>query len=1209
MTTERKRLKKSLKVAEEVEYGEYIPWDQVTDDELSLILNDLLLTNYPQDFKRRQVIDDIIDLKNLSRIEGENIVNDMKKGLFKVNWIIPMTDDYQIVYNKVDEPGIVVQKISDFEQNISDYRKSISGQNDIDNIIKAFSDFQDNLDSKNGINLTLRNTRMVWSSNTSQYRVGYEEENIKLIGIKLDPRYLLENNLIIAEYPTIDSLKLKVDMKFTKTDFPCKDHDEFHKIVENVANIYKEFVIKKSEVHQKYQSELIKLQEKISFKDNTKAIPLENTAFNKKTLENPKVEKIYGKYPYFGKYSDSDLQRNRWLFRTPDLGLIYYLMDSEKPDERTINEELDFSIRKNNLQVYINTIDRSIIQNEIKLYKLYWEIIVILGENRYKKLIEESRIKNKNVIDLLDKKELEELDKFRKEYNIRISQKDVPCDFDRLRFAFDTAYDISRKTELLSKLLEKYGRKDKKGEVMIPNPNDKNLFIYPETNNKECKSRDLACLHEYLLYIELPKAETEKEKEKIKTILEQKFENLADDETSVVCSNCGRLIRMELGDVEGIEYENDRGVIREGITTKSEYHIINKINDYLFAIGRPDFESRKLAEIIMPFVNSELKKEMGAKGYELRKEILELSYIIVILIHSILESTNRYVNVSFANVVNYTKDELIKYFIEVGKKIFGALFKKIENYKQLNIYQIISKRFDNLYQNASYITEKLKKKIKLNEALDYLHRIEDYKPIPKFDSLINKEEKRTIVDTDIFDFFTYLSEKYMNKYQNHFFKRKVGDIDLITLRQKLDDLEIIKDKEVKNTLMKYQGIFKNITNKTQTKMKLKYIGGRISQDIIKIKIIKSDEDIKKSIINYFLKRALDGTPQEFTFAGYSLIDGRNIETLMTPDTEEFKVMEKKFLELKKIDKGKPNDIYEYKYNEIKIPKEYKDLIEINEKNIKDYVNKILIKTYLLSFAKSGSSESSLEETEDVNSEKLFNFLSELGVYNNQKNEEFERAHDDKEKIRIEHKFEKMRKDLLRQYLTDIFVQLQILRDKQNLINIKNMVGLQFLEKYVNFDEDFKKVKYNYTLDDVDMISRLTDISDKKKGNILQNLFMNLLINNAGISSDVNSYFMEFIINLYKYYQVFDVSQREKDENYRNNDENIFNTIKTINNITDEDRVDLDIDFVDLKKVTNPLDFNDIIKKVEDHRTRINNEQIYDGEYDFEDEEFEIGGDL
>jgi len=257
----------------------------------------------------------------------------------------------------------------------------------------------------------------------------------------------------------------------------------------------------------------------------------------------------------------------------------------------------------------------------------------------------------------------------------------------------------------------------------------------------------------------------------------------------------------------------------------------------------------------------------------------------------------------------------------------------------------------------------------------------------------------------------------------------------------------------------------------------------------------------------------------------------------------------------------------------------------------------------MNISKSSSSESSIEEVESFSKDKFSTFLLELGSYDNPKEEEFIRAKDDKEKIRIERKYEKLRKDNLRQYLTDLLISTEILKNKQNTINVKNLQGLKYLEKYLQFEDTFKKVKLDYSIDQIDKISRIQDLSDKKKGNVLLNIFIYTLINNSVIDANINSFFSEFVMKLYDMNRVFNMTQAEKDDKNRKDEDDIFNTIKKITYITDEERVENDISFIDLRKITDPQDFQDIIKRVEDHRTRIQNEQDYE-DIDFFDEEFE-----
>jgi hypothetical protein len=1204
MNVERKKLKTSIKVGQrtqDTQYGEYIPWDQLNDDDLSKILNEQLQPYYQQNFMRSQVINDIIKLHNVLSLEAENIILDMKKGLFNVNWIIPITDDLKIVFNKVDEPGIIVQKQTDFDQSIVDYKKSVTGQNDTENIIKAFSGYKNNLESKNGVNVTLRNTRMVYSINTSEYRIAQEEEDIKIVGIRISPDDFYNSMLLNNSYPDTSVPKIKIDYKINASDHLFDDQESFQKTIEKVANIYKDFSIKKTDVYKKFEEELSKIVLHQVDRSKAKFEPMtnyKNDIFNKKDLKD-----AYGQYPYSNS-EDSNMQRNIWLFQKPDTGAIYYLLENPKENQKTLDELIDYTMRNNNLKMYYKSTSDSNRNTKIEVNRFHWEIINSLGENRFLKLIEESKYKNIAISNLLTKKEKEELEIFVKNYEKKISTITKVCEFDRLRFAFDESYELSRKANLLQKLIDTYGKRDKSGNVIIPDTKDKDLLIYSNLSESGC-NKDIACLHEIIQFIEIPKVENEEAKEKLQTIMEQKFEILTDDEAATVCKVCGRLIRTELGVLEDIEYDSkDVGKIREGMNTKTETSIVNKINDILFAIGRQDFDARQMAEVVMPFINSNLKKEAGTKNFDLKKQIIEIAYIYVILIHSIMDSSNKFINTQIAPVVNYTLDELIKYFLALTKKLFGSLHSKIESYK-LNLYGAVKTRFENLYQSANFIIEKSKRKIRLDESIDYAHLIEDYKPINKFEDILKTKENRGIKQSQAFNFLYYLSAKYLNKYQNQFYKRKMTEVDLISLgRVKIEELEVIKDKEIRNQLKDYNQILQKVYASAYPRRKLTPLGERERLDITPSKTYKSDFDERKTIIQFFIKRALDGTTQEYTLNGYSLIDGRNIETITNPDDYEFAELKKSYYKIKKEDKGAVTKIQdEFKFEKLQLPKEYNKFIEVDEKIIKNYADKVLLKTLLMNISKSSSSESTIEEVESFSKDKISTFLIELGSYINPKEEEFTRAKDDKEKIRIERKYEKLRKDNIRQYLIDLLINLEILKSKQNAINVKNLPGLRYLEKYLQFEDSFKKVKLEYNIDQIDRISRIQDLSDKKKGNVLLNIFIYSLINNSVIDANINSFFAEFVMKLYEMSRVFNMTQAEKDDKNRKDEDDIFNTIKSITFITDEERVENDISFIDLRKITDPQDFQDIIKRVEDHRTRIQNEQDYE-EIDFFDEEFE-----
>jgi hypothetical protein len=1194
----RKKLSKKITI-EERRISEYVPWENLSDDDLVLILSDLLRDKYTNEYQRLRIVYEIIDLKNISLGKEPNLYNDMKTGLYEINWIVPIVNDNHIVYNKIAEKGDIVQKVGEIEQGITNYQKSIIGQNDTESIIKAFSGYINNIESKDGINITLRNNRVVYSINTGRYRIAHEQEDIKLVGFLLDTDNFMNHNRLINEYPSNiyeDLIKLKINYKPKTTQFLFNTPENYEKDLKQIVAIYAEFLQEKNKVYQDFYKTLDKINSTVQEKDKTLMKKYKIESIKDSILKNKDLVEIYGNYPLFNIPSDSDLTRILWLHTTPDNGILYYLID-DKEYKELIDAQIDYSIRKINLEEYYTFMKKTKKDFNIELQKYFWFITISLGENRFKVLLQEAKEKNVSIQNILTKNEQKIIDEFIDKYNKYISKEEEYCEWNRLRKAIDNTTDIIKKGTLFNKLMEGYAKKDSKNEVIYPKPNDKDQLIYP---SKKCNEKNFACNHEKIMYIDIPNSDNP---EKLQTLIREKFEVANEDENTIDCKFCERIIRIDIGSVEQIEYQDSVGVIREGVESLTENSVINKIKEYLFLIGRPDLNARELTEQIISFINTDLLKQKGKKDYQFIKDIIEVSYIVSILIHTIINSQNKFLNTTIAPIVNYTKQELINYFLKATEKIFSTLYTRIKTVK-LPIYNIISTRFDTLYEDANFLNEKNKRKVKLSETLDYVRKIEEYKPNNKFEKII---ETRKVNDSDVLDLYNYLGHKYINRYQNQFYKKRSVDVDTLNMKEQHEYLDIITDTNTKKLLNNYTEMLDNIEKGYHKKVKMTLSTGRNNVfPSINTKFEKIDE--KNKIIEFFLRRSLDGSAQEYTTEGYSLVDGRFINDIANPSEKEFERIKKTYYELRKQDKSNVFKINDIKFDKYELPKELKKDTEINEPILKTLVEKVLIKTHLVALVASSSSETETAE-DKIDAKTLTDFMLDLGYYTNLRDDEIYRAKDDTQRIIINKKYDKMRKDLLKRYLNDIFIYTEILKNKNNLITVKNTKGLEFLEKYLEYEPQFKKVDLGYTIEDIEEISRINDLSDKKRGNVLLNLLVNSLLSNSTISQEVNLFITEYIFNLVELYNSFNVTQNDKNDLNKKIDDDIFNYIKKINNITDETRVELGINFIDLRKVSDPTEFVDIIEKVDEYQVRREiNTDVDLGDVDMNDEEVELNAD-
>lgn len=1198
----RKKLSKKITL-EERRISEYVPWENLNDDDLVLILSDLLREKYPNEYLRLRLVYEIIDLKNISLGKEPNLYNDMKMGLYEINWIVPIVNDNHIVYNKIAEKGDIVQKVGEIEQGITNYQKSIIGQNDTENIIKAFSGYINNIDSKDGINITLRNNRIVYSINTEKYRVAHEQEDIKLVGFLLDTDNFMNHNRLISEYPSSiheDLIKLKINFKPKTKQFLFNTPEDYDKDLKQIVAIYTEFLQEKNKVYQDFYDTLDKIYSTVQEKDKTLMKKYKIDLIKDSILKNKDLVEIYGNYPLFNIPADSDLTRILWLHTTPDNGILYYLIEGlteNKEYKELIDLQIDYSIRKINLDEYYTFMKKTKRDFNIELQKYFWFITISLGENRFKALLQEAKERNVSIQNIITKNEQKVIEEFTEKYNKFISKEEEYCEWTKLRKAIDNTNDIIKKGSLFNKLLEGYAKRDNKNEIIYPKPTDKDLLIYP---SKKCDEKNFACLHEKIMYIDIPISDNT---EKLYSLIKEKFEVANEDNNTIDCRYCKRIIRFDIGSVEQIEYQDSVGVVRDGVESLTENSVINKIKEYMFLIGRPDLNAREITEQIISFINTDLRKQKGKKDYQFIKDIIEVSYIISILIHTIINSQNKFLNTTVAPIVNYTKQELINYFLKATERLFSTLYSRIKTVK-LPIYNIISTRFDTLYEDANFLNEKNKRKVKLSETLDYVRKIEEYKPNNKFEKII---ETRKVNDSDVLDLYNYLGHKYINRYQNQFYKKRSVDADTLNIKEQHEYLDIITDTNTKKQLTNYTEMLNNIERGYHKKIKMTLSTGRTNVfPSIDSKYEKIDE--KSKIIEFFIRRSLDGTAQEYTTEGYSLVDGRFINDIANPSDKEFERIRKIYYELRKQDKSNVFKIPEIKFDKYELPKELKKDTEINQVNINVLVDKVLIKTHLVALVASSSSETESEESK-IDPKKLKEFMNDLGFYTNLRDDEIFRAKDDTQRIIINKKYDKMRKDLLKRYLNDVFIYTEILKNKNNLITVKNTKGLEFLEKYLEYETQFQKVDLGYTIEEIEKISRISDLSDKKRGNILLNIFINALLSNSTISQEVNLFITEYVFSLVDLYNSFNITQTDKNDINKKIDDDIFNYIKKINNITDETRVELGINFIDLRKVADPTEFVDIIEKVDEYQTRREiNTDVDLGDIDMNDEEVELNAD-
>lgn len=1263
-----RRLDKAVEInTEDASFqSDTIMWDRLSYEELQKVLDNILTPYYPKKWERIHTVNTIINLYNISQREIVNIKQEMLKGNFRVSWIVPIVDDIKLVFNKLEEEGSVIIKLSDFEQQITDYHRSITNQNDVDNLIKAFSGFKNNLDNLNGINMPIRNNRMVYSYNSQEYRFAHDEEILKIIGLKIDVNQLNDPsfasklvNITHSSLPEIP-FNFKVNLKLPgKDEYFFNNQDEFSSALTIIDEVYNAFLALHFNNIIEYKLAVFENQSKKKFEDKTTPYKLKNKENSNEIIRCDIIKDTYTKY-FASEYPE--LQVEMWAHHQKDNGTLYYLLNSflndnekefknkadniesllklklENSEKEGINKELlqqsiDYVNLVREVSNYVKSNKDEQQRNFNELTKYYWAIINIIGQAKFDELLFESRLKNISIASLLNNKEKDTINLFLEKYDKLISQKTHKCPFDELRYVFDQTpiYDVDRKASLLTKILEKFAPKNKDGTVKLPEiakkqKTEETQLIYmgssSEGGSKECAKHDIACNHEVIMFIKMPSLTDDNEIRNMNTLIQQKYEIPNDDGTEFICRYCTRYIRMNLGENDGVEYNNDQLVMKTGVSTKTELSVLTKMNEYLNFIGRGDINGRELVEDIMPFINENIIKEFGTKNFELKKEIIELSFIIAILTHTIINHPNKYLNTSLFPVVNYTTNEIIKYFENITSKLFASTYDRIKSYK-LDFFRITINRHNTLYENASFIAERKKRRFMLSSYLDYTKNIEN---MQKRDMLEKQAKQQPEKAKNMFDVISYLSQKYLNIYQNEAFRKKYLDAELIELKfENIDkvnqmyrnDINIIgiSKKEVVNELKNILDKIIKFRNELQETRKQHELITAQGRNIINPTIDDKYEtkiDERKNIIEYFIQHSLDGTSQEYTYMGYSLIDGRNITDITNPSEKEFKEMQKRYNELKIAEKKEVRELFKYNNKPLLADVEYKKMMELNEKDIMVLVDKILLKSFnfdeMLSSSGTSSDEDIIMAQNTINKQSLLFFMNNMGYYTRSKDEELSKITDQIKKEKREKELERERKDLIKGYCNELVILVELLKNPMNNIVIKNMKGLEKYEKYLEFSEAFQKLKLGFDIETINRISRFNDISDKKRGNILVNLLVNAIINNSNINQKVNIFMTEYLISIFNSYDYYDTPKSEKDNNYRKNENDIFDTIRKINNITDEDRIELDIDFIDLRKVNDPYEFVDVIKKVDDFRQNIINkvDNFYDGDDKFDDEEFEAG---
>ena len=199
---------------------------------------------------------------------------------------------------------------------------------------------------------------------------------------------------------------------------------------------------------------------------------------------------------------------------------------------------------------------------------------------------------------------------------------------------------------------------------------------------------------------------------------------------------------------------------------------------------------------------------------------------------------------------------------------------------------------------------------------------------------------------------------------------------------------------------------------------------------------------------------------------------------------------------------------------------------------------------------------------------------------------------------------------LKQYIYEFILILNILKNKQINLNIKNIYGYEYLEKYVsgNINKEtvnvinkvlndtlkLNTIQLNEILDDIIYSNNTYSKKNIKLYNILFTIIYELLLNQRQDNNLLNNLISEFFIKLRNKINLLDITYDSKTYIINKDEEQKKQQYDKIYRITDDEMVDLGISYIDLKKITDVEEYQDVIDKVDDYR---NKELDYDFDYD------------
>ena len=1071
-------------------------------------------------------------------------------------------------------------------------------------------------------------------------RMAIQNEDINIIGFYINynnikkhnnilnsccPYNFNKNKQIIYNKDNNEIIKINNDSDFTNS------LNKIKKIIDK-TNIKYNYNYTKLYSYKKYKNYL---------RDNFSNISYLNF------IDSPYIKYVYiNKYPYYKKFNDNDLQRNFWLNNTIDKGNLYYLylflvnniknnkqllelLMSGKYTDNLVNKilknniinDVDIDILKqyikdiiNNTKLhnyYINLLiyknNNIKLQNEIiiKSNKLKWAIINLFGISEFNKLESKSQDNLISLYNFLTKEQQNKVEQYIKKNEDNI--KFYYCEFDDARKNFINSENEIDKYQYLKYLLNTYSNKK------YPSLNSKDQNIYCSSCKKSfCKNKEIACMHEKIYYIDLYETKNEKEKTKIINLLDTHYFVYSESEGYIECKYCSRYVKEVPGVLHDKIFENDKLITKDGIKTEQEKYLLIMAEEFINLSSRFDLNKEHIVSSCIKSIILDTQQLKNNDKKLIKKELIEISFISATFIQFILVSKNFKLNTNICKIVNFKVRDLINYCLCIIKNKYPLILKKADTIK-IDVYKSILNRI-NYLDNTTLIQNLKSNNYKLDINLQYNKKHENFKIISSYEKLIEKNNIK--IDSKNYDnLIIYISKKYMyllEKYYKNKDKFEYYDI----IEQKTEYINYIDFKyinKLKNLLNSQKLLKKSNLNKNKFEKNIKNININFKYwNFFKDKI-NENQISDKYIENYFSKVCLDNLPHTFNNSIFCFNCGRDINTIDKIQKKEIGIYKRYYnIIQKKENKNVTKKIYIHNFskNTKKTDNYYSNIIEKLSKawNIEN-ISKMILKN--VSLIKSSNSINTESSSSDINLNLSFvSFIKNLGYYINNLSSELLKSNNDKDKINIQLKYDRIRMYNLKQYIYEFILILNILKNKQINLNIKNIYGYEYLEKYVsgNINKEtvnvinkvlndtlkLNTIQLNEILDDIIYSNNTYSKKNIKLYNILFTIIYELLLNQRQDNNLLNNLISEFFIKLRNKINLLDITYDSKTYIINKDEEQKKQQYDKIYRITDDEMVDLGISYIDLKKITDVEEYQDVIDKVDDYR---NKELDYDFDYD------------